>query len=72
MPYPDDPTAGSVTSHGRSIAECEANAHLIAAAPALLESCQSLVDAMGKALAYIPDDKAELIEAAIAQATGDN
>ena len=47
-PYPGDPTAGSVTSQGRTKEECEANARLIAASPELLETldnCQQVMDA---------------------------
>jgi len=69
-PYPGDPTAGSVTSQGRTKEECEANARLIAAAPELLEACEAV-------LAHLPDaDKegswdcqsAQILRAAIAKA----
>jgi len=66
--YIQAPNGGPVTpdSDYHSVAECEANACLIAAAPELLEACRMacLVMAKGNGLSYA--DRREAHEAVIA------
>lgn len=46
------------------------NANLLASARVLLAACESLFDAMGQPLAFLPVVQAELLRAAIAKANG--
>lgn len=50
-------------------AECDANAHLIAAAPELLEVAQLIL--AEDLLDFLPEEYASKVRAAIAKATGD-
>lgn len=55
---------------GHSEEECEANAHLIAAAPCLLEACERMVAAIEADQHFIGAEH-EALRAAIRQARGD-
>ena len=50
-------------------AECDANAHLIAAAPELLEVAQLIL--AEDLLDFLPEEYASKVRAAVAKATGD-
>lgn len=61
------------TAHGQSMGEQFANAHLIAAAPELLEALQKMLPEL-RGLSIVSDTAAEMLreaEAAIAKATGE-
>ena len=65
-----DPEGNAVAVIIGHPAEVFANARLISAAPDLLEACESLFDAMGEPLAFLPAVQFELLRAAISKATG--
>lgn len=72
FPYPVFCTDG--TGRWLAVVDTEANARLIAAAPALLEAAKAALDALDAAGAFDPDDAPEtayrLLRAAIALAEG--
>ena len=52
-------------------AEVRANAHLIAAAPALFAACEALLGEIGKPDGYVDSDVLDTARAALARARGE-
>lgn len=63
---------GFIMTHDENrVAECAANAHLIAAAPDLLEALQSIIEMQTRGYVVLGDKYSDMARAAISKALGE-